>query len=238
MEKCVSILGFAVFVLLAWALSADRRAVSWRPVIGGVLLQFFFATVVFCCPGARGAFVFLSDAFTSLINLSQEGVVFVFGSLGVTGPPNGFILAFQVLPFIVVFSSMVSALYFLRIMPMVIRFFAIIFARTMRVSGAESLCASSNIFVGIEASVTVRPYLPRMTDSELFVVLTTGMATSASSVLAVYVSMLKDTFPLIAVHLMSASLISAPAAFVVCKWRPASPSRWLPSSASWRYSTA
>ncbi len=217
MNNCTSALGFAVFIFLAWLLSANRRAVCWRPVLGGMLLQFIFALLIFCFPATRSFFVMFSNGFTSMINLSQEGIVFVFGSLGVTGPPHGFILAFQVLPFIVIFSSMMSALYFVRIMPLVIRFFAIIFARTMRVSGAESLCASANIFVGIESSVTVRPYLSRMTESELFVVLTTGMATSASSVLAVYVSMLKDTFPLIAGHLLSASLISAPAAFVICK---------------------
>ena len=96
MNNCTSALGFAVFIFLAWLLSANRRAVCWRPVLGGMLLQFIFALLIFCFPATRSFFVMFSNGFTSMINLSQEGIVFVFGSLGVTGPPHGFILAFQV----------------------------------------------------------------------------------------------------------------------------------------------
>jgi CNT family concentrative nucleoside transporter len=129
----------------------------------------------------------------------------------------GFILAFQALPTIVFFSALMSILYFCGILPLIVRGFARVFARLMRVSGAESLCAASNIFVGVESALTVKPYLEKMTPSELCTILAAGMATVASNVLALYVFTLQQVFPNIAGHLVSASFLSAPAALVMSK---------------------
>jgi CNT family concentrative nucleoside transporter len=135
--------------------------------------------------------------------------------MGETSP--GFILAFQALPSIIFFSSLVSLLYYLNIVPAVIKVFAKVFTYLMRISGAEALCASSSIFVGIESALTVRPYIQEMTRSELCTVLTAGMSTIASTVLAFYVGFLHKEFPAIAGHLISASVISAPAAIMMSK---------------------
>ncbi len=129
----------------------------------------------------------------------------------------GFFLAFQALPTIVFFASLMALLYYIGVMPFLIRLFARVFTKLMRVSGAESLCTASNIFVGVESATTIRPYLKEMTGSELCTVLTAGMATIASSVMAFYVFILQKDFPTIAGHLMSASILSAPAAILMAK---------------------
>lgn len=143
----------------------------------------------------------------------------MFGPLAETGEKSlGFILAFQAFPTIIFFSALIAILYYFKIMPLIIRGFAYVFTKLMRISGAESLVAASNIFVGIESNLTVKPYLSRMTRSELCTILTVGMATVASNVLALYVLYFKeDEFPMIAGHLVSASLLSAPAALVMSK---------------------
>jgi CNT family concentrative nucleoside transporter len=149
----------------------------------------------------------------------------MFGRLaippGETGPQGeeslGFFLAFQALPAIVFFASLMGLLYYIGIMGWIVRGFSYIFSRLMKISGAESLCASSNIFVGIESTLTVRPYLREMTNSELCTILTAGMATVASNVLALYVFLLHGEFPNIAGHLVSASILSAPAAVIMSK---------------------
>ncbi len=130
--------------------------------------------------------------------------------------PSGFILAFQALPTIIFFSALVSLLYYVNVMPRVIRFFARIFTSLMRISGAEALAASSNIFVGVESAFTVKPYIKDMTGSELCTMLTACMATVASNVLALYVFTLRDVFPTIAGHI-TASILSAPAAIIMSK---------------------
>lgn len=216
-DNLISIAGFFCFAFIAWSLSVARDKIKWQPVLGGIILQFIFALIVFGVPGSRDAFVLFSNLFAKIIGYSREGIIFVFGYLGAESSPQNFILAFQALPFIVIFSSLMALLYHLKVMPLIIRMFAYLFSKTMKTSGAESLCTASNIFVGIESVTTIRPYLAKMTRSELFTILVAGMATIASSVLAVYVSILEHQFPLIAGHLMSASLLSAPATFVISK---------------------
>ncbi|HCE45004.1 MAG TPA: nucleoside transporter [Lentisphaeria bacterium] len=222
----ISLAGFSFLIVFAWILSDARSRICWRPIIGGILLQFIFAVLLFCAPekllggsipGTREMFVLFSDMFNKLIEHSRQGIVFVFGKLGETNDTTGFILAFQVLPFIIIFSSIISLLYYIGLMQVVIRAFARLFTHTMRTSAAESLSASANIFVGIEASLAIRPYLAKMTRSELFTIIVAGMASVASSVLAVYVSFLNRDFPMIAGHLMSASLLSVPATFIITK---------------------
>lgn len=222
----ISLAGFLCIAGFAWALSDSRRKITWRPIAGGIILQFLFAFLVFCSPeklisssipGTRELFVLFSDMFNRFIEHSRQGITFVFGKLGSYNETTGFILAFQALPLIIIFSSLFALLYYMGVMQKIIRFFAILFSRTMHTSGAESLSTSANIFVGIEASLAVRPYLAKMTRSELFTIIVAGMASVASTVLAVYVSYLNKDFPLIAGHLMSASLLSVPATFIITK---------------------
>ncbi|OGV35789.1 MAG: hypothetical protein A2020_08520 [Lentisphaerae bacterium GWF2_45_14] len=217
MENLTSMAGFFSFCLFAWLLSSSRRKINWRPVIGGIILQFMLAAFLFCVPAFRGLFLVFSDIFTNLLEFSREGIIFVFGELGKKDSPQGMILAFQVFPFIIVFSSLMAFLHYIKVIPSVVKFLARIISSTLRTSGAESLCAASNIFAGIESATAVRPYIKDMTDSELFLILVTGMSTVASSVMALYVSFLSDTFPAIAGHLISASMISIPASFVIAK---------------------
>lgn len=220
MYNLISFSGIFVLIAIAWLFSTNHKNFNWRAVIWGIVLQLFFALFIFKIPAGTKFFLILNDFVIKVVDASAAGTRFVFGSLAI--PPgvegsHGFILAFQSLPTIVFFSALLSALYFLNIMPWIIRFFASIFTRMMKISGAESLCAASNIFVGVESAFTVRPHLSEMTRSELCTMLTAGMATVASNVLALYVFTLKAQFPTIAGHLISASLLSAPAAIVMSK---------------------
>lgn len=212
-------------MFLAWVVARDRKNINFRLILTGLLFQFAFALLVFRLPAGVIIFSWLNDAALRVLSFAKEGMYFVFGPLsispGETGQMGevspGFILAFQVLPSIIFFSSLVSLLYYLNIIPGLIRLFARIFTYLMRISGAESLCASSNIFVGIESAVTIRPYIQDMTRSEICTVLTAGMGTIASTVLALYIGFLHKDFPSIAGHLISASIISAPAAIIMSK---------------------
>jgi CNT family concentrative nucleoside transporter len=156
----------------------------------------------------------------ALLNVSKSGSSFLFGPLA-AGPGEqgsiGFILIFQVLPVAIFFSAFTAALYHLRVLQIVVRAFAKIFHRTMGTSGAESLCGAANIFVGVESALVIRPYLAKMTRSELLTTLGTGMATVASSTLGIYVAFLTGLFPQIAGHLLSASIIAIPAVIVTTK---------------------
>jgi CNT family concentrative nucleoside transporter len=224
-ERLTSLIGLFVLMFLGWVVARDRKNFNVRLIVTGLLFQCAFAFVVFRLPAGVVIFSWLNDVVLRVISFAKEGMYFVFGPLAVspgeTGPMGetspGFILAFQVLPSIVFFSSVVGLLYYLRIIPAIVTVFSKIFAYLMRISGAEALCASSNIFVGIESAVTIRPYLRDMTKSELCTVLTAGMGTIASTVLALYVSFLHREFPSIAGHLLSASVISAPAAIIMSK---------------------
>jgi CNT family concentrative nucleoside transporter len=224
-RNLISFTGLFVLMALAWALSAEHRNVNWRLIFWGTALQLAFGLFVFVVPAGTNVFLFVNDVVVSILDSAGAGARFVFGRLalgpGQTGDNGasslGFILAFQGFPTIIFFSALIAILYYLRVMPLVIKGFAWIFTRLMRVSGAESLVTASNIFVGVESMLTVKPYLLRMTPSEVCTVLTAGMATVASNVLALYVFTLRQQFPTIAGHLISASLLSAPAALVMSK---------------------
>lgn len=217
MENLISFAGFCVLALIAWTLSRSRKDIKWKTIAGGVFLQFFFAAFVFLFPPSRDLFLKLSNLFSSLLECSREGIVFVLGSLGAANSPSGFILLFQALPFVIIFAALMSLLFYLGVIPFIIKLFARFISKFMSNSGAETLCASANIFCGIESETAVAPYIKNMTRSELFLILTAGMSTIASTVLAAYVSMLSHVFPAIAGHLISASVISIPAAFVIAK---------------------
>jgi len=183
-------------------------------------LQLFFGLLIFRLPGVQHIFVWLNDAVIGLLNASKSGSAFLFGPLAAApGEPGsvGFILLVQALPIAIFFSAFTAALYHLRILQVLVRFCAKIFHRTMNISGAESLCSAANIFVGVESALVIRPYLERMTRSELLTILGSGMATVASTTLGIYVAFLQNSFPQIAGHLLSASVISIPAIVVMTK---------------------
>ncbi len=225
MYNLISFTGIFVLMGIAWLLSTDRKNMNWRLIFWGVGLQMLFALAIFVFPPGAKIFMWINDAVVQVMNSAAAGAEFVFGRLAL--PPGmvnesgeeslGFFLAFQGLPTIIFFSAIMSILYYFNIMQRIIKGFAYVFTRLFRISGAESLCASSNIFVGIESALTVRPYLASMTDSELATILTAGMSTVASNVLALYVFSLNNEFPTIAAHLVSASFLSAPAAIIMSK---------------------
>ena len=216
----VSAVGFFVLAGVAWLCSENRRAISWRTVAWGLGLQLLFGLLVFRLPGSRHLFVGLNDAVLALLDSSKGGSRFLLGPLaaepGEVGS-IGFILAFQVLPVVIFFSAFTAVLYHLHVLQPLVRCFATIFHRTLGISGAEALYGASQIFVGIESALMVRPYLERMTRSEILMLLTTGMCNVASSTLGLYVAFLKGIFPLIAGHLLSASVLSIPAGVVMAK---------------------
>jgi CNT family concentrative nucleoside transporter len=221
----VSFCGLFVLMFLAWLFSENRRLLNVRCIFWGVGLQLALAFLVFYAPYSTRIFLWLNGLVVKVLSSATAGQKFLFGPLatapGETGPGGqasvGFILAIQGLPVIIFFAALMGLLYYCGIMQRIIRVFAWLFTTLMRISGAESLCAASNIFVGIESTTAVRPYLAKMTRSEFCTILTAGMATVASSTLGLYVLFLKDVFPTIAGHLISASILSAPAAIVMSK---------------------
>jgi CNT family concentrative nucleoside transporter len=221
----VSFTGIFILMGFAWLLSCNRKNMNWRIIFWGVALQMIIASFIFIVPAGAKVFFSVNNVVIKVLDSATAGAKFVFGPLALApGQVNesgekslGFILAFQAFPTIIFFSALLAILYFFNVMPLVVRFFAYVFTKLMRVSGADSLVVASNIFVGIESTLTVKTFLKRMTRSEICTVLTAGMATVASNVLALYVFSLKQVFPTIAGHLVSASLLSAPAAMVMSK---------------------
>jgi CNT family concentrative nucleoside transporter len=220
LNNLISVGGFFTFAAIAWMISSNRRKVSWKTIGAGLALQLILGLLIFRFPGSHRLFLWMNDAVLALLNASKAGTAFLFGPLAAAPGESGsvgFILVFQVLPVAIFFAAFTAALYHLRLLQWVVRLFARLFHRTMAISGAESLAGAANIFVGIESALVVRPYLEKMTRSELLCLLTTGMATVASSTLGVYVAFLHDLFPQIAGHLVSASILVIPAAVVIAK---------------------
>lgn len=215
------LLGIVVFVGLAVALSENRRAIDWRLVVTGLALQLVFAALVLFAPPVRFVIESIGQGFVKLLDFTNEGTTFVFGSL-VDSSKHGVVFAFMVLPSVIFFSALTSVLYYLGILQKVVYAFAWVMSRTMRLSGAESLSTSGNIFVGqTEAPLLIKPYLDRLTRSEILSVMVGGMATIAGGVMIAYITFLGGDDPaqqtLFATHLITASVISAPAALMVSK---------------------
>lgn len=211
-SKIMSLVGIAVFLGICFALSNNRGAIQRRVVGWGLGLQVIFAILILGIPmiGLPGIlqplFSLVTDFFNALLTFTQAGTSFLFGSF--TGDEHGFVFALAALPTIVFLSSLLGVLYHLGVMQKVVKGFAWIMYKTMRVSGAESLSAAANVFVGqTEAPLLVRPFVQRMTNSELFCLMVGGMTTVAGSVLAVYVAMLAGFIPDIAGHLLTASVL-------------------------------
>ncbi len=220
--KLQGILGLFVFVGIAYAISTDRKSVNWRTVGGGIGLQIFFAIIVLKTEFGKSFFEQISYGVTKLLNFTSEGSSFVFGSLAGGNDSIGFVFAFMVLPTIIFFSSFMSVLYHLNIMQFIVKGMAWVMKRTMQVSGAESLAVAANTFVGqTEAPLVVKPYVGKMTTSELMALMTGGFATIAGGVLAAYILFLGGDDPVkqleFTKHLLAASLMSAPAALVMAK---------------------
>lgn len=220
LNHLISLAGFFVFAAIAWLLSANRRKVNWKTIAWGMGLQLAIGLLVFRLPGSQQVFIWLNDGVEALLEVTKAGSSFLLGPLAAApGEPGsvGFILLFQALPIAIFFSALTAALYHLRVLQILVRVCAKIFHRTLGISGAESLCSAANIFVGVESALVIRPYLAKMTRSELLVVLGSGMGTVASTTLGIYVAFLNKSFPQIAGHLLSASVISIPAIVVMTK---------------------
>jgi CNT family concentrative nucleoside transporter len=221
----VSLAGCLAFPALAWLAGGCRRPLPWRTVAGSGALLAGIGMVVFWLPPTRGALIFVNDVVLDVLASGNAGALFLFGPLALgageataAGEPSiGFVLAAQVLPAVIFFAALMAAGYHLRLIQPAVRAFARLFRRTLQLSGAEALAGAANIFFGVESAATVRPYLERMTRSELLTVLTCGMATVASTTLAIYVMFLHEVLPQIAGHLISASLLSIPAAVLTSK---------------------
>jgi len=213
--------GLAVLIGIAWLFSNNKRSVDWRLVITGITLQIAFAAVVLLMPGGREAFSLLGDGFVKVLSFVNEGSRFIFGSLMDTNQ-FGFIFAFQVLPTIIFFSALMGVMYHLNVMQAIVRGMAWAITKIMRVSGAETTSVCASVFIGqTEAPLTVRPYIAKMTQSELITMMIGGMAHIAGGVLAAYVGMLGGNDPVqqafYAKHLLAASIMAAPATLVVAK---------------------
>jgi CNT family concentrative nucleoside transporter len=222
MDRFIPVIGLITFLGIALAFSKDRQLAlkNWRLIVFGFGLQFGFALIVLKTTYGRAFFKVMNDFFVAVVNSTQEGATFVFGNLAKGGGPDslGFFFAFNVLPTIIFFSALSAILFRLGIIQVIVRAIAAVMQYTMKTSGAETLSASANIFLGqTEAPLIVRPFIPRMTNSEIMAVMTGGFATIAGGVLAAYIGFLQDRIPGIAGHLLAASVMSAPAGLLFAK---------------------
>ena len=208
MDRLIALLGFVVFLALAWGLSTNRRAVRWRTVAWGIGLQVLLALFILKTPVGFAIFGFGGRLVRKFLDFSDAGASFVFGA-----DFTQHFFAFKVLPTIIFVSSVMTLLYYFGVLQKIVEGIAWVMMKSMRTSGAESLCGAANIFVGqTEAPLFIRPYVARLTNSELFAVMTGGFATIAAGVMAVYIA-----FGVPALHLIAASVMAAPAGLAVAK---------------------
>ncbi|MDB5095826.1 MAG: Na+ dependent nucleoside transporter domain protein [Cyanobacteria bacterium RYN_339] len=211
----ISILGMLAILAIAFALSTDRKAIKWRTVGWGLLIQFLLAVFILKTTPGELLFQWLGTGITRLLDFSKVGSSFVFGKIVTDFNTFGFVFAFQVLPTIIFMASLISILYYLGIIQRVVSGLAWLMAKTMGVSGAESLSSAACVFVGqVEGPLMVRPYIETMTKSELMALMTGGMSTIAGGVMAAYIGMLGADW---APHLLAASIMGAPAGLVMAK---------------------
>ena len=220
-----SAFGLLAMVLLAWLVSEKRRKVSLAGIAVGIGLQLGLALLFLKVPFFESVFLALNEFALSVEKATMAGTSFVFGYLGggplpfkESYPGAAFILGFRALPIILVMSALSAILYYWRVLPVVVRGFAFVLEKTMKVGGALGVGAASNIFVGmVEAPLVIKPYLSRMTRSELFTLMTCGMATIAGTMLVLYASILSSVIPDAMGQILSASIISAPAAILIAR---------------------
>jgi len=216
-------LGLVVFVGLAWLLSEHQRAFPWRAVCAGLGLQFGLAIVLLVMPGTQNAFLWLNQVVIALSDATQVGTAFVFGYLGGAAPPfpidqpaSSFILAFQALPLVLVLSALSALLFYWRILPLLIRGASFVLQRAFGIGGPLGVGTAANVFLSmVESPLVIRPYLRQMTRSELFALMTVGMATLAGTMLVLYSTVIGAVLDNALGHLIIASLISLPAALLI-----------------------
>ena len=224
--KLISLLGWFAMIATAWAISYNRKLFPWRTVVWGVGLQFTLALLILKTPGGDALFVFAGKVIQKLIQFSNEGCKFVFGPLADEnlltdkfGPGNSVIFAILVMGTIIIVACLSSLLYHWGILQRVVRAIAWVMRKIMRTSGSETLSACANIFMGqTEAPLMIRPYIPRLTRSELMTIMICGMAHIAGGVAAVYAAMgMRAGYPNTAGHLLTASVLNCPAALMIAK---------------------
>ncbi len=220
-----SAIGLAVFLGLAWALSERRRMAPLRLVAFGLALQLALGILLLKVPGSGEIFLGLNRVILALEESIRAGTAFVFGYLGGGPPPfeekhpsYAFVFAFRALPLLILLSALSSLFFYWKVLPLVVQGLSRVLEKTLRLGGAEGLGVSANIFLGmVEAPLVIRPYLARMTRSELFTVMTSGMATIAGTVMVLYASILSDIIPNVIGHILTASLLNAVAAVTISK---------------------
>ncbi|MBF0480595.1 MAG: nucleoside:proton symporter [Desulfovibrionaceae bacterium] len=218
-----SALGLVIFLFLAWCLSERRRTVAWRMIVSGLALQFLVAALMLKVPFFRQILLWLNALVAALEEATRAGTSFVFGYLGGGVLPfaesrsgASFILAFQTLPLVILIAALTSLLFYWRILPLAVRFFSLVLRRTMGIGGALGVGTAGTIFLGmVEAPLLIKPYLARMTRSELFALMSVGLACIAGTMLAIYASLLREAVPDSTGQILTASVIHAPAALLL-----------------------
>ncbi len=209
------IIGVLFLIGICYFLSSNRKKISWSLVLTGLLIQIIFAIGVLKIPFVSSIFSSISNVFIELLQFTKSGAIFLFGETLVNDNSFGATFAFQILPTIVFFSALTSVLFYLGILQKIVYFFAKIIKKMLNLSGAESLAAVGNIFLGqTESPLLIKPYIQRFTNSELLCLMGGGMATIAGGVFIAFIAMLGEEY---APHLLAASVMSAPAAIVACK---------------------
>ncbi|NND88999.1 MAG: Na+ dependent nucleoside transporter, partial [Flavobacteriaceae bacterium] len=216
------LIGMLFLITVCFLLSSNRRKINWRLVLSGLALQLIFAVLVLKVDFVAYGFDWVSRKVVEFLNIAEQGALFVFGKLVDPSASMGYIFAFKVLPTIVFFSAFTSLLYYLGVLQVIVKGLAWVMSKTMQLSGAESLAAAANVFIGqTEAPLVVKPYLENMTKSEMLCLMVGGMATIAGGVLAAFIAFLGgDSITeqaIFAKHLLTASIMSAPAAIIIAK---------------------
>jgi concentrative nucleoside transporter, CNT family len=220
-----SILGIIVFLGIAWLISEQKKQLPIKLIISGLAIQFVIAFLLLKIDWLKKIFLFLNELVLVLVEATSQGTRFVFGYIGGAESPflssdsgSTFILAFQALPLVLVVSALSAVLFYWRILPFIVKLFSLLLQKTMGLSGSLSLGCAVNIFIGmVEAPIIIKEYLKQLTRSELFVLMTTGMATVAGTVIVLYASILAKVIPDILGHILIASIISVPAAIIIAK---------------------
>lgn len=223
MQLLQPLLGLVVLLALAGALSENRRAIRPRLVLAALALQLLLALLLLKLAPAQGVFLALNDLVLALERATSEGTALVFGFVGggatpyeQSAPGNGFVLAFRALPLVLVVGALSALLFYWRVLPLLVRGFAWVLRRTLGTGGALGLGAAANVFIGMtEAPLFIRPYLASLSRPALFALMSCGMATIAGTVMVLYASMLTEAIPNAMGHILTASLISAPAALMM-----------------------
>lgn len=229
MDYLRGLVGIAVLVFIAFLLSSNRKKIDWRLVVTGIIIQIVIAILISKVSFVRYGFEAVGSGFVRFLSFAANGAEFLFGDLAKNSDVSngarhnlGFLFAFQALPTVIFFSAVTAGLYYLGILQKIVFVFAWIMAKTMRLSGAESLSAAGNVFLGqTEAPLLVRPFIANMTNSEMLCLMTGGMATIAGSVMGAYITFLGGTDPhqlvKFATYLLCASIMNAPGAIVMSK---------------------